>query len=136
MERRRPEKGQSLLEFAIILPILLIILAGVLDLGRLYFAYVAVTDAASEGVAYAASHPLDATRILARARDASNITTDNSQVAYFCATCPGVATGDTVSVTVTYSFTVATPIVNALVPGGVIPLHAVATEAVLGGALQ
>ena len=136
MKRRRSDRGQSLLEFAIILPVLLMIVAGVLDIGRLYFAYVAVTDAASEGAAYAATHPTNETLILARARDASNITADESEIGFQCPTCPTVGSGDPVTVTVTYSFTLATPIINAMVPGGVIPLRAVASEAVLGGALE
>lgn len=136
MSPKQPDRGQSLLEFAIILPVLLIIVAGVLDIGRLYFAYVAVTDAASEGVAYAANHPTNETLVVARARDASNITADESHIEFQCPTCPAVGSGDPVTVTVTYSFTLATPIINAMVPGGVIPLRAVATEAILGGALQ
>ena len=52
-QRQGKENGQSLLEMALILPVLIIILAGVLDLGRLYYAYVSVTDAAAEGAAYA-----------------------------------------------------------------------------------
>jgi len=136
VRRRQSNRGQSLLEFAIILPVLLVIVAGVLDIGRLYFSYVAVTDAASEGVAYAATHPTNESLIVARARDASNMTADESEIVFQCPTCPAVGSGDTVTVTVTYSFTLATPIVNAIVPGGVVPLRAVASEAVLGGALE
>jgi Flp pilus assembly protein TadG len=136
MRRRQSDRGQSLLEFAIILPVLLIIVAGVLDIGRLYFSYVAVTDAASEGAAYAANHPTSETLIVARARDASNIAADQSEIEFQCPTCPTVGSGDPVTVSVTYSFTLATPIINAMVPGGVIPLRAVATEAILGGALE
>jgi Flp pilus assembly protein TadG len=136
MRQRQPQTGQSLLEFAIILPVLLIIAAGVLDVGRLYFAYVAVTDAASEGAAYAAAHPTSESYVIARARDASNLTADESEIEFLCPTCPTVASGDPVTVTVTYSFTLATPIVSAFVPGGAIPLRAVASEAILGGALD
>ncbi|MFO7743488.1 MAG: pilus assembly protein [Anaerolineae bacterium] len=136
MERNQPQRGQSLVEFAIILPVLLIIAAGALDLGRLYFSYVAVTDAASEGAAYAAAHPRDESAVVERARDASTITAADSDVEYFCPTCPAVSSGDPITVTVTYSFTLATPIVEAIVPGGVIPLRAVTTEAILGGALE
>ena len=57
--KQRKEKGQSLVEFALVLPVLLIILSGVLDLGRLYYVYVVLTDSASEGVAYAISNPPD-----------------------------------------------------------------------------
>ena len=48
-QRIKKEKGQSLVEFALLLPILLIILIGVVDLGRMYYAYVVITDAAAEG---------------------------------------------------------------------------------------
>jgi hypothetical protein len=64
------------------------------------------------------------------------MTADDSKVELLCPTCPTVSSGDPVTVTVTYSFTLATPIVNAIVPGGVIPLRAVASEAILGGALE
>ncbi len=127
-------RGQSIVEFAIILPVLLVILAGALDLGRLYFAYVAVTDAASEGASYAAAHPTsDESAILERAEDASYITAGQSELELFCPTCPEVSSGDSISVTVTYSFTLVTPFVHAIVPGGVIPLRAAATEVILGG---
>src|SRR6476659_4703004 len=57
--------GQSMVEFALILPVMLLLVAAAVDLGRLFFAYVAVENAAKEGVLYGARHPLCA--------DASNI---------------------------------------------------------------
>ena len=82
--QKQKEKGQSLLEFALILPVLLIILAGVLDLGRLYFAYVAVTDAAAEGATYAAMNPDETSEIIARAQAATSglveIESENVQI--------------------------------------------------------
>lgn len=45
-ERRR---GQALVEFALIVPIFLLILLAVFDLGRAVFAYNSVTNAAREG---------------------------------------------------------------------------------------
>lgn len=126
MERGR-ERGQGLLEFALVLPVLLIILAGVLDLGRLYFAYVAVTDASAEGAAYAAIHPYDTTEIIARAQHASQLS--DVAVTY----SGGVPAGQTITVTTSYTFTVATPIINGIT-GGTIPLEATTSEVVLSGA--
>ncbi len=60
--------GQSLVEFAVSLPVLLVILIGVVDLGRLYFSYISVVNAAREGARYGAGHPTDNTNILARSR--------------------------------------------------------------------
>jgi Flp pilus assembly protein TadG len=42
-------KGQSLVEFALLLPILALIIFGVLELGRAFFAFIAITNAAREG---------------------------------------------------------------------------------------
>jgi Flp pilus assembly protein TadG len=135
-QRQGKENGQSLLEMALILPVLIIILAGVLDLGRLYYAYVSVTDAAAEGAAYAAIHPEPSSRgeVLRRAQEASKglVQVDPNAVQI---DCPTVASGAPITVTVTYSFTVATPLINAIVPGGVLPLRAVANEAILAGGL-
>ena len=136
MKHKRKEKGQSLLELALILPVLIIILAGVLDLGRLYYAYVAVTDAAAEGASYAAIHPGPGERgeVLRRAQEASRglVQIDPDMVEV---DCPAVASGAPITVTVSYSFTVATPLINAIVPDGVLMLRGVANEAILAGEL-
>lgn len=131
----KSQKGQSLVEVALILPVLIVIMSGLLDLGRLYFAYVAVTDAAGEGAAYAAIHPDDLDGIVERAQDASRgqVVIDEDLVEFDCPTCPGVQSGHSVTVTVTYSFTLVTPFVADMVGDGVLPLRATATAAVLSG---
>lgn len=57
MSRRRIPRGQSIVEFALLLPVFLVILGGALDLGRLFHAYVAIENAAKEGALYGASDP-------------------------------------------------------------------------------
>lgn len=56
-ERTANSKGQSLVEFAIMIPVLLLIFGGALDLGRLFYAHVAIENAAKEGALYGASNP-------------------------------------------------------------------------------
>lgn len=51
------EEGQSLVELALMLVFLLILLAGVVDLGRMMFEYLAMRDAAQEGAGYASIYP-------------------------------------------------------------------------------
>ncbi len=51
--------GQGLLEFAVILPLLLVVLFGVFDLGRLYFSTITLTSAAREGSRYLSVNPDD-----------------------------------------------------------------------------
>ncbi len=50
------EQGQSLTEFAISLVFLLLLLAGIVDLSRAFFAYIIIRDAAQEGAVYGAIH--------------------------------------------------------------------------------
>lgn len=48
--RRRSEgRGQALVEFALILPILVLVLLGILDLGRAVYAYSTLNNTAREG---------------------------------------------------------------------------------------
>ena len=49
---QRTERGQSLTEFALALVILLTLVAGIVDLGRMFFAYIIIRDAAQEGAVY------------------------------------------------------------------------------------
>jgi hypothetical protein len=50
--RRRRERGQALVEFALIAPVLVILIFGFVDAARLYQAWVTVQGAAREGARY------------------------------------------------------------------------------------
>ena len=52
--RRRSRKGQALVEFAIALPVLAVLIAGVLEMGRGYAFAVATSDAARDAARYVA----------------------------------------------------------------------------------
>lgn len=52
----RTARGQELVEFAIVLPILFLIIFGAIDLGRMFLAGVAITNVAREGARYAGLH--------------------------------------------------------------------------------
>ncbi len=54
---RRRSRGQSLVEFALVLPVLLLIMLIVIDAGRLFFGSVTLHNAARIAASYAASHP-------------------------------------------------------------------------------
>src|ERR671932_178674 len=66
--QQNQERGQSLIELALTLPILMLILTGVLDLGRAYYAYITVTNAAREGARWGADYQTDNAGILAAAK--------------------------------------------------------------------
>lgn len=58
MKRRlkRHESGQALVEFALVLPILLALLCGIIDFGWLYYNQITLNNAAREGARYAVIH--------------------------------------------------------------------------------
>ena len=55
-ERRR-QRGQSLVETAIIFPILLLFLAATIDFGRVFDAYIVMTNAVREGARFGSVKP-------------------------------------------------------------------------------
>jgi hypothetical protein len=57
------EKGQSLVELGLSLLVLIFILAGLIDLGRAIFYYLAMRDAAEEGLIYGVAFPRNCTQI-------------------------------------------------------------------------
>ncbi|MBI2955089.1 MAG: pilus assembly protein [Chloroflexi bacterium] len=54
LHARRGEKGQNLIEFALVAPILILLVMGIADFGRAFNAWLSVTHGAREGARYAA----------------------------------------------------------------------------------
>ena len=55
--KNNKESGKSMVELAVSFVVLMILLAGVVDLGRMAFYYIAMRDSAQEGASYAAIFP-------------------------------------------------------------------------------
>ena len=60
MANHARQRGQSLVEMALALPLLLILLVGVVDVGRAMYTKIALTNASREGARYASHYPADA----------------------------------------------------------------------------
>ena len=69
--KKNSEHGQSLVELAISLVVLLFLLSGVVEFGIAFFQFIQLRDAAQEGALYASLHPSDNTNIEIRVRNAS-----------------------------------------------------------------
>jgi Flp pilus assembly protein TadG len=54
------DRGQSLVEFALIIPIVMLIMLGLFDLGRVVFINNSLSDGARDGARHAATRPRDA----------------------------------------------------------------------------
>ena len=63
----RTERGASAVEFAIVLPVLFLIIAGIVDFGRMYFYQIQLANAAREGARAAAVGTLTQDEIKTRA---------------------------------------------------------------------
>ncbi len=63
----RRQSGQAYIEFALVLPFLILLVIGALDLGRGLNAFIVATNAAREGARYGAMHSGDIAGIKARA---------------------------------------------------------------------
>ena len=128
-------RGQSLVEVALVLPVLLMLLLGLVDFGRVYYVTVSLYDAAEEGAVYAAAYPDDLSGIQLRAQEAtSNLITlavDNVAGPVFETDPPQAGTA--VTVTVTYDFQFYTPMANVFFPDSTVMLRGEAVTAVIGG---
>lgn len=143
------ENGQSLVEMAIGLPILLLLLCGLLDLGRVYFIYVALEDGAGEAALYLAINPSCPTAAAgAQCADPNNaeyrarkgggqevdwsiadikidIPTDENNI-------PIYDVGESVSVTIEYPFQLLTPIIPKIAGINPITLYTHASQVIIG----
>jgi Flp pilus assembly protein TadG len=102
------EKGQGLVELALVLPLLLLILLGIADLGRAFYYTVMITGAAREAAAYAATNPTaNASAVAQHACNASGLAAFGSAcpttfVVTCVAACP--TSGGDSGIRVTYAF--------------------------------
>jgi hypothetical protein len=61
MSHSRPQRGVATIEFAIVVPVLLLLLVGVTELGRALVRYNTLTKAVQDGARYAAAYGLAGT---------------------------------------------------------------------------
>ena len=132
----REEKGQSLVELAVSLVILLLLVGGIVDLGRAFFTTMSLRDAVQEGALYGSIDPTNTAGIKNHVLNTSSMISDmidvnDITVEILNAPC----TGNRIRVSAVYSdFPVTMPFIGAVLGGqpcrrrplggGRIPLHA------------
>jgi Flp pilus assembly protein TadG len=143
------ESGQSLVELAMSLMFLFILLAGAVDLGRAFFTYIALRDAAQEGAAYASiarsnqSDGMKCSDIVARVQSTSttqivNLADTSVSIlldGILCTTPPNKSNacyGRAVEVIVHYAdFRLTTPLLGTIIGSQTVPITASIIDTVL-----
>jgi Flp pilus assembly protein TadG len=138
---RTRTRGQSLVEFALILPLFLIFVAACLDLGRVFYANISLNNAAREGAMQAAQTPTSyvqngacdpvSNKVVCRVQlesKGSSVQIASTDISLACAvpTCPK-AVGSFVTVQVRGTFRLVTPLLSFVFGGQTIGLTSSAT---------
>ncbi|HUG30559.1 MAG TPA: TadE/TadG family type IV pilus assembly protein [Candidatus Limnocylindria bacterium] len=139
--RGRRNGGQSLVEFALIFPLIVFLIASFVEVGRAVFAYNTIANAARQGARVAIVNQLedvtdcDASRpvedpfephwsirgCVIAAASTLGLTTDNVTIAYNPPTAttldcdPTLRVGCVASITVTYDYSVSTPFLSMVI---------------------
>jgi len=126
---KRSERGAAAVEFALVLPILLIIVFGVIDFGFLFGQKLALNNAARQAARYAAVENRTCADVKTEAVNASaptivlpssNVAIKRTSLANPCSTpatdqpCKGSVDQDNVTVTLTFDAPVLVPIIPGL----------------------
>ena len=144
----KQERGQSMVELAITLPILVLLLLGTLDFGMAIFSYSMLRDAAQEGAFYGSFNPDNVKEIENRARSISpraedvvfsspvqlrDIDAVKVSVKALGSACQGNTKGsaNSIQVKVSYRYRMLMPFVGKLIGSNTIPLTGTATNIIL-----
>lgn len=144
--RKKLEKGQSFVELALSFTVIMAILAGLINVSDIYLSFMALRNAAQEGVNYAMYNPevkvfnsttglwewvVDEAGIKARVRNSSNFPLDltnttlvdvNANWATMCTGTPPIIT-----ITVTYHYELSAPFFGILLGAQTLPITATAS---------
>lgn len=148
MNKKKSEKGQSLIELAISLPVILLILLGTIDFGMALFSYAILRDAAQEGALYASFNPTNSQAIENRARnilprsdeaifsspvDLRNTSTVHVEIEAIGNDCQGVTKGvaNSIRVNVIYDYPIVMPFAGNIIGSDTIRLTGSATNIIL-----
>lgn len=137
----RKSRGQSLVEFALVLPVLMLILLITIDFGRVFLGWVTLNNAARIAANYAASGtpPLVPSQVTEYhqivARETSGINCDTLTVPdpTYDPTTPMV--GGRAIASIKCTFHLITPFLGALFPGNVLPVSASSDFPIRSGVL-
>jgi len=112
-KRLNNEKGQSMVEFALIMPILLLIIVGIIEFGFMFSSFLTLTNASREAVRALSLGSTDASATQ-RAKDSSMNLDPTQLVVIINPSGSTRSPGDSVTVTITYEYDFLTPFMEKL----------------------
>jgi len=112
---RNRERGAAAVEFALVLPVLLLLVLGMLEFSRAYNVQISLTSAAREGARVMAIHDDPTMAQNAAVAAAPSVALTTAQVAVSPSSC-SANPGATVNVTITYPLTLMTGWFGASIP--------------------
>ena len=130
---KRSERGQSLTEMAMSLVILLLLVGGIVDLGRAFFTFMALRDSVQEGALYGSINPTLTQEIKNHVLDSSEmipdlVSSDDISVEVIGSAC----TGNGIRVTAVYpDFPIVMPFIGAALGSQTISISATVTDTIL-----
>lgn len=149
LHSNKKERAQSMVEFAISITFVLMLVAGLVDLGHAFFSFVALRDAAQDGAIYGSIYPivdsnnngvyddgepLNTSEIVTRVREASNTPvdlSDTTSVSVNVSTSGDPCEGNPITVSVTYNYPISMPFLGAILGTNTIPITASVTNTIL-----
>lgn len=127
-----PERGQSLMELAFSLMFLLVLLSGVVDLGRAFFTYMAMRDAAQEGALYGSIHPADEIEIKNHVRYSSDMMQNLISNDDITVDVPTPCNGNAITVELVHNdFPLTMPFIGTFLGSQTIAIRASVTDTIL-----
>jgi Flp pilus assembly protein TadG len=114
MKSLRNQKGQSLVEFAIILPFLLLLLMGILEFGIMLNSYLTIHNSAREGarLGIVAGSNIEIKQLISNI--SPNLNTENI-IVNITPSEVSRKSGDTLTVEVIYNYQVTVPIISNII---------------------
>lgn len=141
--RHRP-RGQSLVELALILPVMMLLVAATLDLGRVFYSQITISGAAREGAMQAARTPTSfvantacnktTNKVMCRVTNESNgsfVTVVPADVSLACSPSCATGIGNMVTVTVQGRFALLTPLLAGFFGGTQLTLESSASAQII-----
>ena len=150
-QQQSGQSGQSLVEMAIMLVVLVTLLGGVLDLGRAYYVYLSLQDAAGEAATYGSIFPdrLNLPNETGCSEPFQNDCSDPNNAIYraqhespsgglidwsstdVTVDAPNTTAGEMITLTMSYEYEVITPVIQVFT-GDTMTLSATAVNTIVG----